>query len=587
MKIELINEVNEELTVTEQIFYNRKIDKELIPKYLISSQENTYDYHLLKNITYAVERFLYHYEQGHEMVTQADVDVDGYTSSAVLVNYLTANYKDIKISAQVRDAKVHGLDMTDEIMSGKYKLIFVPDAGSSEYEKHKILKDMGIDVIVLDHHEADKESEDAIIVNNQLSPDYPNKSLSGVGIVYKFCKALDELDLIHNMKERDADSYLDLVAIGNIADMSSFRFLETKTLIGLGLQRLNEVNPENNVFLRYLVKKQSYSLGKEVTPIGVSFYIAPFINAMIRSGTEEEKRFTFETFIDTIAVQKILSNKRGAPKDSMEFRFEQAQRLLTNVKNRQKNEVDPLVVLLKKQLTEDYLINNQVLIMEPPKGTNKNLYGLVANKIMAEYQRPTFVLSTDEKTGTRSGSARNLDCDNLPFFREYVAESGLVNYASGHSSAFGVSVTKENFKPLVDHFNRTLNFENVEKVHQVDFMYTEKTLDPQAILEIGHMKSVWGQGLSEPLIYIKTKIRPRNVTLMSPDKRPTLKITIGDVNFIKFRSSMLEYEKFVKDDMHCVEIEMLGKCVVNEWQGRFSPQIFIQEYTIGNFKLDF
>ena len=582
-----MNERNEELTVTEQIFYNRGIEKEMIPKYLISSQENTHHYSLLKNIGLAAAQFLNHYEKGSKMMIQADVDVDGYTSGSVLYNYLVANYPGIDLHVQVRDAKIHGLDMTDDVNSGVYQLIFVPDAGSSEYLKHSQLKAAGVDVIVLDHHDTDKESEYAIVVNNQISPDYPNKSLSGVGIVYKFCQALDDLDGTYNTNTRNADSYLDLVAVGNIADMVSFRYIETKTLIGLGLERLNERNSENNILLNYMVSKQSYSLGKEVTPIGIAFYIAPFINAMIRSGTGEEKRFVFETFLDTVAIEKVPCTKRGAAKDSMEFRYEQAQRLLTNVKNRQKREVDPLVVLLKKQLTNDYLENNQVLIMEPPAGTNKNLFGLVANKIMAEYQRPAFVLSTDPATGTRSGSARNLDCDNLPFFREYVAETGLVNYAAGHSSAFGVSVDKDKFGPLVEKMNEELDFENVEKVHPVDFMYTEKNIKAEDLLEIGGMRSVWGQGVPEPLIYVHAKIRPCDVTLMSPDKKPTLKITVGGVSFIKFFSSMSQYDEFVKGDSYYADVEIIGKCNLNEWQGRITPQVFISEYVNNGFKLDF
>ena len=83
---------------------------------------------------------------------------------------------------------------------------------SNDYEKHKELKEKGIDIIVLDHHEAPKISEDAIIVNNQLC-EYPNKSLCGVGIVYKFLQALDE-----ELWQSKADNYLDLVAIGEIGD---------------------------------------------------------------------------------------------------------------------------------------------------------------------------------------------------------------------------------------------------------------------------------------------------------------------------------------------------------------------------------
>ena len=88
----------------------------------------------------------------------------------------------------------------------------MPDAGSNEYEKHKELKDLNIDCLVLDHHDAPYESEFALVVNNQLSERYENKDLSGVGIVWQLCRAMDHFSIEES--NRPADSYLDLVAVG-------------------------------------------------------------------------------------------------------------------------------------------------------------------------------------------------------------------------------------------------------------------------------------------------------------------------------------------------------------------------------------
>src|SRR5205085_11494007 len=109
-------------------------------------------------------------------------------------------------------------------------LVIVPDAGSNQFKEHKQLKERNIDVIVLDHHECNEESGDAIVVNSQLSPDYPNKQFSGVGITYKFCKALDD-----KLGIKHADEYLDLVAIGNVADSQDMRSLETRYFVLKGL----------------------------------------------------------------------------------------------------------------------------------------------------------------------------------------------------------------------------------------------------------------------------------------------------------------------------------------------------------------
>ena len=97
----------------------------------------------------------------------------------------------------------------DYINQKDFKFIIVPDAGSNDYELHKELKDRGIDILVMDHHEAEYVSEDACVINNQLS-DYPNKELSGVGVTWQFCRYLDRL-----LGTSYADYYIDLVALGN------------------------------------------------------------------------------------------------------------------------------------------------------------------------------------------------------------------------------------------------------------------------------------------------------------------------------------------------------------------------------------
>lgn len=213
MKINLINEVDRNLPTVYQILVNRGISLENIEQFLNTTDEVINDYKLLNNIEWASGCFLRNYFEDIEMLIQVDSDVDGYTSASTLYNYLKSNYPGIKLSYQVHNEKVHGLDITEDILNKKYGLIFVPDAGSNQYEKHKQLHDLGIDIIVLDHHEAEHESEDAIVVNNQMSDRYPNKSISGVGIVWQFCRMLDSVEAA-GIHKTNADDYLDLVALG-------------------------------------------------------------------------------------------------------------------------------------------------------------------------------------------------------------------------------------------------------------------------------------------------------------------------------------------------------------------------------------
>lgn len=138
-------------------------------------------------------------------------DCDGYTSSAFMINWLYRTfpgYTTNHVSWGLHQDKAHGL-MMDTILKQKPQLVICPDAGSNEYENHKILKENGIDLIIIDHHNADGYSEDAIVINNQLDDNYPTKSLSGVGMVYKFCSYVDELS-----GNNYANDLLDIAALG-------------------------------------------------------------------------------------------------------------------------------------------------------------------------------------------------------------------------------------------------------------------------------------------------------------------------------------------------------------------------------------
>lgn len=205
----------------------------------------------------------------------------------MLINYLNCiapYYTQNNISYRLHNGKEHGI-IPDTIPTD-VKLVIAPDSSSNDYEEHKILYDKGIDVLVIDHHEAEKISEYACIINNQLCS-YPTKSLSGVGMVYKFCSYLDSL-----LNVDYANYFLDLVALGLVADMMDMRDFETRHLITLGLQNIR------NPYFYEMVRKNEFSLRDGVTPIGVAFYIAPYVNATVRMGDPIEKLTLFESMLD-------------------------------------------------------------------------------------------------------------------------------------------------------------------------------------------------------------------------------------------------------------------------------------------------
>ena len=570
MKYKLIAKPNKNYSPMQQILVNRGIDVKDIEHYLKTSDADILNPDLLDNMAEGVKRLVSAIKNQEKMFLIVDCDADGFTASAALVNYIYKVFPSAMdlLSIQLHEGKEHGIEekWLEEIVANEYKLVICPDASSNDYNQHKFLKDNGIDVLVLDHHDAEEVSENAIIINNQLS-DYPNKTLSGVGIVYKFCSKIDEL-----MKIKEADTILDLVSLGMIADMMDMRNFETKHLIQKGLTRIE------NPFFKALVERQAYSIGETVTPIGVAFYIAPLINATIRVGTQNEKEVMFKAMLNHCAYDMIPSTKRGE-KGKTEAIVTQAVRNATNVRNRQKKARDNGFEYVEQIIAANNLDKNKIIVVQVSEDLDKNLTGLIANQLMAKYQKPVLLVrETDE--GLLQGSARGYDKSELKDLKSFLLESGFMEYAEGHAAAMGVGIYKDKVNALVDYSNTVLANYDFSACYDVDYEYMSNDFKAQDIIDIGSMKSLWGKGVDEAMVVIKgIKITSNNITLMSANKNPTIKITLQNgTSLIKFGASQAEFESLKSSGY--TEIDVIGTCAINEWQGMITPQILIKDYEV-------
>ena len=570
MKYKLIAKPNKNYSPMQQILVNRGIDVKDIEHYLKTSDADILNPDLLDNMIEGVKRLISAIKNQEKIFLIVDCDADGFTASAALVNYIYKVFPSAMdlLSIQLHEGKEHGIEekWLEEIVANEYKLVICPDASSNDYEQHKFLKDKGIDVLVLDHHDAEEVSENAIIINNQLS-DYPNKTLSGVGVVYKFCSKIDEL-----MKIKEADTILDLVSLGMIADMMDMRNFETKHLIQKGLTRIE------NPFFKALVERQAYSIGETVTPIGVAFYIAPLINATIRVGTQNEKEVMFKAMLNHCAYDMIPSTKRGE-KGKTEAVVVQAVRNATNVRNRQKKARDNGFEYVEQIIAANNLDKNKIIVVQVSEDLDKNLTGLIANQLMAKYQKPVLLVrETDE--GLLQGSARGYDKSELKDLKSFLLESGFMEYAEGHASAMGVGIYKDKVNALVDYSNTVLANYDFSACYDVDYEYMSNDFKAQDIIDIGSMKSLWGKGIDEAMVVIKgIKITSNNITLMSANKNPTIKITLQNgTSLIKFGASQAEFESLKSSGY--TEIDVIGTCAINEWQGMITPQILIKDYEV-------
>jgi len=595
MKFSLINSINPNYTTVEQILTNRGIAREDIQHYLHTTQAdiNSYEdfgFDVLKNAATALISTI---NLAHDAILIVDSDCDGFTSAALIYNYLFQLFPDwvaAHLAYKIHSGKQHGLnDHIQDIVNSlndQQKLIIIPDAGSNDINECQTLWNEQCKVIILDHHICDIQNPYAFVINNQTS-NYPNKELSGVGVTWQFCRYLDSL-----LGVDKADDYLDLVALGNCADMMSMLSFETKHLIQLGLTDSHLHNP----FITYMIEKNRYSIGDKVTPIGVAFYVAPFVNAIVRSGTSEEKDLIFKSMLSCFAFNYIDSTKRGHAAGAKETIVEQAIRVATNVKARQTKAQDNSMDLLENMIATQNLLDHKVILfLLEPGQIDKNIAGLCANKIMAKYQRPccilTKVIETNEDTPpweespitqvSYQGSARGCDKVGVTQFKDICEASNCIMYATGHQGAFGLGIELDKIPEFIQHTDKILADMPTEPVYQVDYLWTENEVQPQAILDIADLESLWGKDLDEPLIAIqKLRITPDMVTIYSK-KDLTLKITLhNDIAIMKFRASEEDCNRFSTNNTGYIEINLVGKCNKNEWMGSITPQIFMEDFEV-------
>lgn len=375
MKYKLINIIDPNLSITEQILVNRGIPLSEIQTYLHTTDDCINPPEALgeDNLRTAAATLIQTIKNNLSALVIIDSDADGFTSSATLINYLHDLFPawvENHLTYWLHEGKQHGLNdhinqlMDSEYQNSKLKLVIIPDAGSNDVNECTCLKDKGINTIVLDHHLCDVSNPDAIVINNQLS-DYPNKELSGVGIVWQFCRYIDKLLNISN-----ADNYLDLVALGNCADMMSMTSLETKHIINKGFHQVK------NPFFVYLSQKNEYSMKGKINHTSVAFYIAPYLNAICRSGTQEEKLITFKSMLKHEAFKILPSTKRGHSLGETEQLVEQAMRVVTNVKARQTKAQDASIDFLERMIEDQHLLDHKVLLfLLEPGQVDKNIAG--------------------------------------------------------------------------------------------------------------------------------------------------------------------------------------------------------------------
>lgn len=526
--------------IIDVVLNNRGITREQALEIIYPSIEQ-YNPTTMKNMDKGIQSLENAINDKMKIGIVADVDADGYTSAAIMNDFITneLNYKNIELVFHINSVKSHGVDkeIFNSIINKNIQYLIIPDAGSGidDYENLKILKDKyNISSLILDHHDVEhpNEFEGIILINPKQSGDiYLNKHLSGCGVTYKFIKAFSEgiVDI--------GNKYIDSVALSLVSDMCNLKdSLENRLLLNIGSLKENITSP---LLEEFIVSKGI--TGDKITIENYAFIIGSQINATIRCGSQEDKEMLLESFYNKKSVQ---SNKKGGF-GALEDIHVEILRRMTNNKNKQDRPIKIASEKMTEYIKENNLINDKVIMLNVTDLLDNSVTGLVANKMIREFKRP-ILLYRDKKDNDDlvGGSARGY---KLESFKDICSETGLFNFCSGHKNAWGYEIKKDRLDMLKNALNDKLKDFVLEDVIEVDAAFNVSP-DIQEIKDIASLSDLWCNDIQEPKFLIKNIELDASKIMKIGNATYTWKNEYG-VTFTKNFGSRVWIEEFTHQSM--------------------------------------
>lgn len=495
--------------------------------------------YLLDNIEIAVDRIIQAIKKGEKIGIFWDCDSDGCCSGAIMYRYLNNFTTNLEVVYCQRDSG-HGLSSVIDKIPHDLDLLIVVDSSTNSIDECKSLKENSIDVVILDHHPMKQKNKYAILVNNQACK-YPNKELSGAGIVYKTCQVLDD-----KLEENIADDYIDLVGLGVYGDVMSVLSEENRYLIYQSLKNINNPGLKTLLEISNVKKPDSSTYG---------FTIAPLINASARMNQIE------------LVIQLLIS-------DNKEECLELAKQCKKLNDTRKKEQIK----IYKKMDKLKQIDTSQKIIIAITEESNKGFNGLIAAVIANKWSRPVLVVRN--KDGLCEGSGRGYGKFDL---KEFLKKSGLFEYLEGHSSALGVGFKLDNLNKIHEYINENLK----DVVFSNDIIYDiEVNLDDinaRLINDIQAFNFITSNK-DFPPIKILIKDLPVLEWKIIGGNKDTIKITSENgFEALKFRASQDDFNKIDKVDKIIDAVGTLNIGEFYNWQQRrviINNQIFIDDFKI-------
>ena len=543
-----VQEIVEKFNISEllaTVLVNRNIVEEKdVELFLNPTRNDFHDPYLMPDMRQAVDRIVKAIENKEKTMIYGDYDVDGITSITVLSRFFKERGLEVGSYIPNRLDEGYGLnkEAIKQIADEGYKLIITVDCGISGVEEVAYAYELGMEVIITDHHEPLEELPKAVAVIDCKRKDnnYPFNSLAGVGVAFKLIQALGiELKL----EEKEYLKFLDIVCIGTISDIVPL-IDENRVIAKLGL-KLVEVTKSPGV--RSLLNAAAY---KEVNSNTVSFGIAPRINACGRMGHERDALdlFLTENIVEANRITEKLNEYNKKRQDIEKKIFEEA---------------------IGKIESENLKENNALVV--GAEEWHHGVIGIVASKITELYFKPSILICFEGEDGKGSGRS-------IPGFDLHAALCSSSKYLEkygGHEMAVGLSLKKENFEEFKKIFEEIAKEANTEEIVPVIKIDKEINLKDITLENVKSLKLLepFGESNKTP-IFIYKNLRIDSIRALSEGKH--LKLTLKDgntiVNAIGFNMGKYSEEYLIGD-----RIDVIGVLETNTFNGIESVQINMKD----------
>lgn len=545
-----------------------------IERFVNASLKDLYDPFLMQDMDKAIEIIREGIIDGKKIAIYGDYDADGVTSTVILYKGLKRCNGNFIYHIPNREGEGYGMN-SERIKALKeegVEIILSCDNGISAIEQIKLAKELGMKVIITDHHELSfKEDEigkrkyilpeaDAVVNPKRSDCQYPFKMLCGAGIAFKFVQALYS---VMNIDENELYELLQYAAIGTICDVVDL-IDENRIIAKNGLKILRNTE---NLGLKALIKETDID-GKSLSSYHIGYIIGPCINATGRLETAD------------LSVNLLLTEDEKTAKDL-------AEKLHKLNVERQEMTVKS-VESIEEIIEKTPLKNDKVLVLYK-EDIHESIAGIVAGKIKEKYNVPTIVLTKGKDMP--KGSGRSIEQYNM--FEELLKCKELIEKFGGHPMAAGLSLKEENIEKLRNVLNEQCELTEEDMIPKISIdkrlQLREISMDLIKKLE---MLEPFGKGNSSPL-FAEKNVTLNRISILGKD-RNTIKFTLrigksfNKIDGLCFGRGK-EFEEELKimygyeynnlfNNPQNIKMDFIFYPYVNEYNGYVSTQIRIVDY---------